>query len=50
MTVLINDPFYHGIFPDELKLASVVPIFKPGQKLIIIDQFQFFLFSKYMND
>ena len=30
ITVLINNSFYHGIFPDELKLARVVPIFKSG--------------------
>ena len=47
ITVLINNSFYHGIFPDALKLARVVPIFKSGdhQASIIIDQFQFFLFS-----
>ena len=26
----LNNSFYHGIFPDELKLAWVVPIFKSG--------------------
>ena len=30
ITVHINNYFYHGIFPDELKLARVVPIFKSG--------------------
>ena len=30
ITVHINNSFYHGIFPDELKLARVVPIFKSG--------------------
>ena len=30
ITILINNLFYHGIFPDELKLARVVPIFKSG--------------------
>ena len=28
ITVLINNSFYHGIFPGELKLAKVVTIFK----------------------
>ena len=28
ITVLINNSFYHGIFPDKLKLARVVPLFK----------------------
>ena len=27
---LLTIPFYHGIFPEELKLARVVPIFKFG--------------------
>ena len=48
ITALINNSFYHGILPDELKLAWVVPIFKSGDSsktiFIIIDQFQFFLF------
>ena len=30
ITVLINNSFSHGIFPDELKLARVGPIFKSG--------------------
>ena len=30
ITVLINNSFYHGIFPDEMKLAMVVSIFKSG--------------------
>ena len=27
-TFLINQPFHDGIFPDELKLAKVIPIYK----------------------
>ena len=30
ITVFISNSFYHGIFPDELKLARVVLIFKSG--------------------
>ena len=30
ITVLNNNSFHHRIFPDELKLARVVPIFKSG--------------------
>ena len=30
ITVLINNSFYNGIFPDEFKLARVVPIFTSG--------------------
>ena len=48
ITVLINNSFYHGIFPDELKLARVVPIFKSGDSSNInnyrpISIFLFFL-------
>ena len=49
ITIFINNSFYHGIFPGELKLARIVRIFKSGDlsKLIIIDPFQFFhLFIK----
>ena len=30
ISVLINNYFYYGIFPDEWKLARVVPLFKSG--------------------
>ena len=30
ITILINNSFYHGIFPDEIELSRVVPIFKSG--------------------
>ena len=53
ITVLINNSFYRGIFPGELKLSGVVPIFKSGDssninndRLISILPF----FTKYMND
>ena len=32
---LINDSFVYGVFPDILKLARVIPIFKSGEKNII---------------
>ena len=32
LTILINMSFAEGIFPDELKLARVVPIYKSGDK------------------
>lgn len=32
---LINESFYKGIFPDVLKVARVIPIFKAGQKVIL---------------
>ena len=31
-TGLINSSFQNGIFPDELKMAKVIPIFKHGDK------------------
>ena len=31
ITVLINNSFYHGIFPEELKLARLVQKFKSGE-------------------
>ena len=30
ITVLIYNSLHHGIFPDDLKLARVIPIFKSG--------------------
>ena len=53
ITILINNSSYHGMFPDELKLARVVPIFKSGDSSKInnfrpISILPFF--SKYMND
>ena len=32
LTGLINSSFQNGIFPDELKIAKVIPIFKDGDK------------------
>ena len=32
---LINESFETGIFPDELKIAKVVPVFKFGDKTLI---------------
>ena len=54
ITVLINNSFYYGIFPDELKLARVVPIFKSGDSPEInnyrpISILPFFS-QKYRND
>ena len=53
ITVLINNSFYHGIFPDELKLARVVPIFKSGDSSNINNNRPISIlpfFQKYMND
>ena len=35
LTCIINKSFIAGIFPDELKLARVVPIFKAGDSALI---------------
>ena len=32
LTRLVNSSFQNGIFPDELKMAKVIPIFKSGDK------------------
>ena len=32
LTCLINSSFENGLFPDELKIAKVIPIFKTGDK------------------
>ena len=50
---LLTIPFYHGIFPDELKLARVVPIFKYGDSSKINNYRPISIlpfFQKYMND
>ena len=50
ITVLINNSFYHGIFPGELKLARVVPIFKSGDSSNINNYRPISILQKYMND
>ena len=50
LTYLINSSFKCGIFPNELKLAKVIPIFKNGAKQDIIGQYQYYLsFRKYLR-
>ena len=53
ITVLINNSFYYGIFPDKLKLARVVPIFKSGDSSKIYNyrliSILHFFSQKYMN-
>ena len=53
INILNNNSFHHGIFPGELKLARVVPIFESGDSSKInkyrpISIIPFF--QKYMND
>ena len=54
---LISKPltniFKSGIFPEEVKIAKVRPVFKTGKKtsLVIIDQFLFYLnFEKFLKN
>ena len=52
LTYLINSSFECGIFPNELKLAKVIPIFKMGINKIyqIIGRYQYYLsFLKYLR-
>ena len=44
LSELINMSLVHGIVPDEMKIAKVIPIFKAKIKncLPIIDQYHFF--------
>ena len=37
LTLLINKSFHDGIFPDELKLAKVIPIYKSGSTMELIN-------------
>ena len=40
LTHLINCSLQSGIFPDELKLASVVPIFKAGDPALVSNYYR----------
>ena len=35
LTFLIDQSFHYGIFPDELKLAKVIPIYKSGSTIYL---------------
>ena len=35
LTTIINMSFATGIYPDQLKIAKVIPIFKKGDKLLV---------------
>ena len=47
LTYLITLSINQGIFPDELKIAKVLPIYKSDDKHLIknTDQYLFYLFS-----
>ena len=52
LTYLINKSIVKGIFPSELKVAKVIPIFKSGPILLkyqIIVQYQFFNTTYYIR-
>ena len=37
LTILINQTFNTGIFPDKLKIAKVIPLFKTGDKQLFVN-------------
>ena len=45
LTLIINQILYTGVFPSQLKIAKVIPIFKKMRTkcLITIDQFRYYL-------
>ena len=45
LTNIFNTSFNSGIFPDEMKIAKVLPVFKTCKKTIFIFYFYFFLIS-----
>jgi hypothetical protein len=50
LALLTNQVLPTGIFPDKLKIAKVIPVYKNESKryLVIIDQYHFYqLFQKY---
>ena len=52
LTLLINQVLTTGIFPDKLKIAKVIPVYKKGEKLfsVIIGLYHFYqLFQKYLK-
>ena len=51
LACLINRSFREGVFPDILKLAKIVLVFKEGDPECIIGQFQYYLYSvKFSNE
>ena len=53
LTHICNRSFETGIFPNELKVANVVPIFKSGDEMLfpIVDLSQYYLcFQTYLKD
>ena len=51
LTYILNQSMTECVFPDLLKTATVIPLYKSGKKkkLIIIDQYQFCYFSLKSN-
>ena len=50
LTCLINRSFKDGIFPSELRLARVVPIFKCGDSILLLTIIDLFLFYFFFKD
>ena len=53
LTLLINQSFLHGIFPDELKLTKVIPIYKSGSTMELSNYRRIFVLNfllRYLKD
>ena len=50
LTGHINSSFQNGIFPDELKMAKVIPIFKHGNKTDIANYRHISVLSSFFKD
>ena len=52
LTEIINLSFSTGIYPNNLKIAKIIPVFKnKGSNAIIIDQFHCYLIlTKYLKN
>ena len=49
LTLIINQSFNSGIFPDKLKIAKVTPIYKKGDKQIITTSYSNFSTSSNLK-
>ena len=49
ITLIVNQMLTTGIFPDKLKIAKVIPLFKKGDKSIFSNDRPISLFHQYPN-